>query len=199
MPKMDKKKKTIILSVAAVLLVAAILAVVGIRSYKKSKAEELRNEYAVNLETATFSMLSGAAKAETAGNLIKSVWYNCIYEESSVQTDKFTKENSGYGAFYDDFNDALVNLFCDEDFRGSISEIEDNQEFVADMMKDMKNPPEEHKEAYETLKDLYDEYLELTNLVTNPSGNLQSFSTSFNTADSDFMNCYRSMQLYIGE
>lgn len=35
-------------------------------------------------------MLDGAAKAENAGNLIKSVWYNAIYEERDTETDKYT-------------------------------------------------------------------------------------------------------------
>ena len=33
-------------------------------------------------------MLDGAAKAENAGNLIKSVWYNAIYEERNSETDQ---------------------------------------------------------------------------------------------------------------
>ena len=33
-------------------------------------------------------MLDGVAKAENAGNLIKSVWYNAIYEERNSETDQ---------------------------------------------------------------------------------------------------------------
>ena len=39
-------------------------------------------------------------------------------------------------------------------------------------MKDLVNPPEEYKEAYEKLQDFYDSYLELTNLVISPTGSL---------------------------
>lgn len=38
----------------------------------------------------SYTMLDGAAKAENAGNLIKSVWYNAIYEERDTETDKYT-------------------------------------------------------------------------------------------------------------
>ena len=40
------------------------------------------------METISFTMLDGAAKAENAGNLIKSVWYNAIYEERNSETDQ---------------------------------------------------------------------------------------------------------------
>lgn len=39
-----------------------------------------------------YTMLDGAAKAENAGNIIKSVWYNVIYQESDSKTDKSSKE-----------------------------------------------------------------------------------------------------------
>lgn len=44
-------------------------------------------------------MIDGAAKAENAGNLIKSVWYNAIFEERNSETDKYTVKN---GKFVDD-------------------------------------------------------------------------------------------------
>ena len=65
------------------------------------------------------------------------------------------------------------------------------------MMKDLKNPPEEHQEAYEALKEYYDAYLELTNLATDPTGSLQTFSEAFNAADTEVVNCLNAMELYI--
>lgn len=144
-------------------------------------------------------MLSGAADAETAGNLIKKVWYNSIYEKTDSSTDKFTRKNQGSGAFYDDFNDALGNLFRDASFQIKIKSVEENQEKVSSLMKDMKNPPEEHEEAYRTLQDYYDAYLEFTNLVVNPSGSLQTFSENFNSTDQNVSNYLSKMQLYLDD
>lgn len=64
-------------------------------------------------------------------------------------------------------------------------------------MKSLTNPPDEMQEAYTALKEYYDAYIELTNLATNPSGSLQSFSNNFNTADTEAANCYNAMDLYI--
>jgi hypothetical protein len=153
-------------------------------------------EYKTNVAIISVVMLDGAADAEEAGNLIKSVWYNSIYEEYDYQTDKYTLEN---GKFVDDFNDALGNLFSDESFEELIVDIENNQNDVAKTMKELKDPPEECEEMYESLKEYYDAYLMLTNLAIDPTGSLTSFSSSFNDADSEVLNCYNALKIYIDD
>lgn len=125
-------------------------------------------------------------------NLPKKVWYNAIYKERDDATDKYTRPK---GYFASNFNDALGNLFSDTSFR--ISSIEDNQKTVSSLMKELKNPPEEYKDAYEAITELYDAYISLTNLATDPSGSLQTFSTNFNNTDSETLNCYNAMKLYL--
>lgn len=64
-------------------------------------------------------------------------------------------------------------------------------------MIELKKTPEEYKDAYEAISELYDAYISLTNLATDPSGSLQTFSTNFNEADSETLNCYNAMKLYL--
>jgi hypothetical protein len=176
-------------------LVAALLIGNGIKQKSAEKeAAQLSAQYEDDLEVASYTMLLGAIEAEEAGNLIKKVWYHSIYEERDSETDKFTRPN---GYFLDDFNDALSNLFVDSGFRSTVASIESNQETVAGLMKRLKNPPEEHEESYEALKELYDAYTALTNLATNPTGSLTTFSENFNRADSEVANCYDAMELYM--
>ena len=182
------KHKGIIISIISVALIAVFI--LGFSIMQKSKGLE----YYSNMETVSFTMLDGAAKAETAGNLIKSVWYNSIYEKRDAETDKYTMKN---GKFVDDFNDALSNLFADENFMNSISEIELNQSNVTDLMKKLRNPPTQYEEAYSVLKNYYDNYLQMTKLVINPTGSLQTFSEDFNTYDTDTVNAYEKMKLYL--
>jgi len=66
-------------------------------------------------------------------------------------------------------------------------------------MKKLKNPPEEYKDAYETISELYDAYISLTNLVTNPTGNLQTYSQNFSEADNEVLNCFNSLKMYLEE
>lgn len=186
-------KKYIIIAMIFILLIG--IAVVAGSIIKSKQAEKISADYLENLEYTTTLMLTGASEAESAGNLIKSVWYNTIYEKRDSETDKYTLRNSY--SFYDDFNDSLAALFSDSDYRSKISSIQSNQEDVAYLMKSLQNPPEEYEEAYETIKEFYNAYLNLTGLVIDPSGSLQTFSNNFNNADTETVNCYKAMKLYI--
>jgi len=184
-------KKYAVIAVVAVVLIAVIAMIVSGVSKRKAIAQ-----YSVNLEVVSNEMLQGAAKAENACNLIRDVWRNSIYEERDSETDKYTLDI--YGDFYEDFNDALNNLFSDTDFLVDIYYIEyASQESVAELMKELKSPPEEYEDAYEAVKECYDAYLKLTNLAIDPQGSLQTFSSSFNAADSEMATCYNALEMYI--
>ena len=184
-----KNKRTGLIVTLIVVVVLLVLGVVGVVSYQKAETAK----YYENMETVSYLMLDGAADAENAGNLIKSVWYNAIYEEYDSATDKYTVVN---GRFVDDFNDALDNLFSDEEFTDSVSKIQDNQDDVTALMKQLKNPPEEYEEAYNVLTTYYDNYLKMTKMVISPTGSLQSFSDDFNEIDTETVNSYEKMKLY---
>ena len=126
----------------------------------------------------------------------KQVWYNAIYEKRDDKTDKYTRPK---GYFVSDFNDALGNLYADSSFSSKISSIEDNQDTVNALMKKLKNPPDEYKDAYDAVSDLYDAYISLTNCATDPSGSLQTYSSTFNDADTNTLNAYKAMELYLDD
>ena len=165
-----------------------VVSVLGIGISQKAK--ELT--FYSNMETVSFTMLDGATKAEDAGNLIKSVWYNAIFEERNSETDQYTMKN---GKFVDDFNDALSELFTDENFSNSISEIVTNQSEAANLVKQLKEPPKKYEEAYSVLKIYYDNYMEMTKIVINPTGSLNAFSEDLNTYDNNTVDSYEKMKL----
>lgn len=188
--ELTKKIKKLILIAVAVIIVAGG-AVFGAVNYQKQKAAEL---YSENLIKTTGAMLEGASVAEDCGNLIKSVWSNSIFENYDDTTDKYTRPK---GFWVDDFNDALANLFSDYGFNKKISTIKDNQDKVDELMKKLKNPPEEYKDTYNTISDMYKAYTSFVNCVTSPSGSLQTFSSNFSDNDSELVNYYNAMRLYI--
>ena len=197
-----KSKKLIVIGIIAVIAIA-ISAAVGVQVHKKNvaakaaaEAQKQSEEYGSNLSLAAYSMLSGASDAETCGNLIKQVWYNAIYKESDSKTDKYTKPD---GYYVSDFNDALQNLFSDSSFSSQLADINDNKDTVNSLMKKLKNPPEDYKDAYDSLSKLYDAYISLTNLATDPTGSLQTYSQNFNDADSETLNCYNALKMYLEE
>lgn len=196
------RKKILIFAVAGLVFICAVF---GIRAIIHQQAEKeyqnLVQNYGVNLENTVETMLSGAADAESCGNLIIKVWNNSIFEENDSETDKYTVKSRsstwmGYNYDFYDFNTALSNLFSDDDFSSKIDEIAENQETVSAMMKELQNPPEEWENAYNDLQDFYDAYLSLTNMAINPTGSLQTFSSGFREADAETVNCYNKMQTY---
>lgn len=201
--KITKKSKKIIMIAIIAVIGAAMIAAIGVQTHKKNvaakaaaEAQKQSEEYGTNLNLAAYSMLSGASDAETCGNLIKKVWYNSIYKKSDSKTDKYTKPD---GYFVSDFNDALQNLFSESSFSGQIADINSNKDTVNSLMKKLKNSPEEYKDAYEALSKLYDAYISLTNLATDPTGSLQTFSKNFNDADNETLNCYNALKMYLEE
>ena len=189
---LSKHKKPVIIGVIStiIILVVGFGIAFGI-NYSKNL------EYEKNYESAASSILAGATDAESACNLIKSVWYNTIYEISDTKTNQYTKDN--YGRFHDDFNTSLKKLFSNTIFKVTILLIEENRTTVSEAMKKLQNPPEKHQEAYEAIKKLYDAYLDLTSLAIDPSGNLTSYSSNFNEADNEVLKCYNEVKLYIEE
>lgn len=149
--KKKKHKGVIIYIIVFALIVLSVLGI-GI----SQKAKELK--YYSNMETVSFIMLDGAAKAENAGNLIKSVWYIAIYEERNNETDQYE---------------------------------------VANLIKQLKNPPKKYEEAYSVLKVYYDNYLKMTKIVISPTGSLTTFSEDFNIYDNNMVDSYEKMKLYL--
>lgn len=196
--KKKKRVKGLIILIVAV-LVLGIGTTVGVTQYNKRKEEKAYNamitEYSQNLSVAVSTMLSGAADAESCGNLIKKVWYNAIYEKRDKETDPYTTTDGWY--FVDDFNDALTNLFSSSVYKLKIDAITENKDKVNALMKELVNPPEEFSEIYDKLSDLYSAYLSLVKCATDPSGNLTSYSNTFNDADDEVINCYEKIKIYI--
>jgi ribosomal protein L40E len=162
---------------------------------KKQEALEEQNmlkNYQDTYTSAVVTMYEGAAAAENAGGLIHDVWFDTIYDESRDSTAK-------YVAGHSDFNDSLQALFSDSDFQSKITKIKDNQDSVMKLMTKLKNPPEEYSEAYVSLKNLYDSYVKLTNLATNPTGNLSSYTSDYNSTDSEVSNNFEAIQMYIND
>ena len=149
--------------------------------------------YHNNMAEITNTMIDGAAKAEDAGNTIMLVWTNAIYQKRADQTDKYTVVN---GRFVDDFNDALDNLFADEEFMQSLSDIQNQQAEATDLMKKMKNPPDKYAEAAAALKECYDNYIKFTGCVIDPRGSLNSFSEDFGKYDEAVVDSLQKLELY---
>lgn len=197
----QKTKKIIICSIIAVVLIAVCaLAVIMINRQKEIAVQQeraaIRATYIENLELARSTMLIGCAEAEKLCNLTKSVWYNTIYEKSDKTTDAYTK-NSYSGKFNDDFNTSIANLYHDSDTKATVARIKGNQEEVAEIMRDLQNPPDDLSSCFETIEAMYDIYSSFTSLAVSPSGNYNSYSENSRTYGNDFVRLYDKLNTQI--
>lgn len=191
--KMTKKKKITIIISTIVIICGIIGGIIFYNEIKKNDKKIDIGLYKSQLDLASSEMLIGSISAEECGDLISDVWYNSIFKKSDSKTDKYTKKN---GKFNDDFNDSLNALFEDEDFSKEIEELKDNQEEVKKSMKELQNPPEGMEDAYYDIKEFYDNYLKLTKLCIDPSGNYNSYISKLNEADDAVSTSYQKMEAY---
>ena len=210
--KQERSRTSIVIAIiaAAVLVIAAILIAGAVRDAKEKKAEEAaaaaeaeaREEYISNLSAIRMDMLNTGAKAEEMANLVHDVWYNTIYEKSDAETNKYCIKSSEYSEsetyyldneFNSDFNTSLAALFSDHTYISDAATVESEVSDITELYGKMQNPPEGLGECYAVLGDMYDAFMDLAGCATDPSGNLSSYTSTFNDADSDFIDCYEKL------
>ena len=191
-PKDDSQNVVTYGRIVAVVL--AIVTVIGVVAFTFSQKNG--ESYGEQFTFTVYSILASGTEAEECGNLIAKVWNNAIFEVRDSETDRYTRPN---GVFAGDFNDALLNLMADSDFSERLNSIEESQIMIQALIHDLDDPPSGYKEAYEALLDLNDAYMELIELVINPSGSLKTYQNDLIAADNETADCYREVSIYLEE
>lgn len=202
--KISKKtKKAIVVG----LITVAVLLVAGVSTFfyfkitneknAEAKAIEEYNKYIDNVETVRSKMLSSGADCEYVAGMIHDVWYNTIYKKSNSKTNKYTQNK--FGSYHSDFNDSIAALMSDSSFKSKMTTIKNDKDSIDNMMKKLQNPPEGLQNCYNAVSDLYNCYSSFVSLATNPSGNLSSYTSSYNSTDSDFINKFDTLKTKIPE
>lgn len=138
-------------------------------------------------------MIENAQTVEVQGGLIVDVWRNTIWQTDDATTNPYTKTN---GAFNEDFDDSLGKLYESPSFKSKTQQVFNLNETVKEEIKSLNNPPAKHKQAYQTIMNVYDEYNEFVNMVLYPSGSLNSYTERFNNLDSRLANDLNALMIY---
>lgn len=166
------------------------------RAEQAAKDERKKSQqYAVELRNLSDLMLHGLVIAEDSCNQRQSVWHNSIYKIKDKETDKFTLDSKGN--FHDDFNTALGNLYGDKEYVSLVQELSDNQYEVTEKMRELKDPPEEWKNAYADLLIYYDSYYDFTELALGSGHSLSEFEELFEKYDEESVKRYKKMKIYV--
>lgn len=192
----SKKSRIFIVILIPIAISAMIFTILILKEREKNDKKYNLQLYKDNMFDLTYDILNSSANSEECGNLINKVWYNSIWEKDDEETNKYTKKD---GVFNDDFNDSLSTLFIDQEFSELVDEIKNDQQEIGQKLKEMKEYPEGFEEEYQDLKEFYNNYVDLSNLCINPSGNYNSYTSRFHDADDKVSNSYTKMKSHLDD
>lgn len=188
-PLISFSKKKIGVVILVVLIIGSV--VFGVRQYEQQAKD---NKYQTNLSLSATLIKFGGEDAITMISTTREVWHNAIYKENDPLTDKYCCPISQY--WFIDFNEALAKLYSSSEYITNIAKIQKERELLSTLMNELKEPPEKHKEAYETLKELYTEYMVISNLAIEPTGSLNSYTENCNAKQQNFITLCNKIQIY---
>ncbi len=184
--KADEKQKSSfakkwiwILSVCLVLILSAIAII-----FSTAKTEE----YSIEICSAVDKIMTVSAEVETVGNQICSVWNNAIWDKNNQDTAKYTSTAK-------DFNEALGNLFADEEFVKKITNIRNKQTEIDAYLGKLKNPPHKFEDAYDEFKELYYACSDYTDFVISCKGSYNTYTEDFLKKSSELLENYREIKV----
>lgn len=194
--KKTKKTAFVIIIIGIVAILAIIVGIFLYRNYSQRKLAAEKEAYIDTAYDFSLEILYAAAKCEDAGNLIKSVWYNTIFEVDDPETDEYTKLKMTTG-FYDDFNISLTNLFSSDEYSEMLENMESDYEKISQFAIELKNAPEGLEEIGEAVSDTYKNYKKLYDNATDPTGSLETYSSDFSENDTNTVDSYDELQFLI--
>ena len=177
-PPKKSKKKQIVIFFLSLLLIAA-LGWGGYHLYQQKKQKEAE-EYGKKLNFLVMNMLNTGADAEKMINGYIDVWHKAIFNASVMVN----------GKWYSNFNGAVSALKSQFEQEGKIEELQKSLDKTENDLKKLKNPPEEYKELYELVVDMYKIHKEFIEYAITPSGSLQSYSNDAKDLSQQFINFY---------
>ncbi len=174
-----KKKWFLILAICLVFFMSIVLLV----------SNNARTEnYNIEISTAVDEIMTVSAEVENIGNQISYVWNNAIWDKNNADTSKYTSTAK-------DFNEALSNLFADEEFIGKITAIRNKQSEIDTYLGKLKNPPEKFEDAYDEFKELYYAYSDYTDFVISCKGSYNTYTEDLSKKSSALMESYREIKV----
>lgn len=186
-----KKKKGLFITIGIVLILIAAAGAWYWNYYNTAKAEK---QYKTNMALVLLSATTTAAKAEGMNmiNTYQQVWHDDIFNGG------YTTSNGTY------HSDRLSNFSqAIKDQHDIYDELGDNKKLAAGMisvnttMDELKNPPSQYKDLYKEIVDLYSSLSRFVDMVNNPTGSLQSYSSDANNLDNDVSKKINSIKVQL--
>lgn len=179
----NKTKKYIIGAIAIVIVIIAVFAYrsaqvkaaqEALLAEQEAQVQEVKdyNEYVDYMNQLYVQSLYGVSKAESVCVLTYNVWRDRIY------SDYDDEETSAYTVGTEDFNEAIQNIYNDDDIKEQLSDIKKYQENTKYIIQQLQSCPQEISNAYDAALEVYTTFNALAELALSPTGNLNGYYTS---------------------
>mgnify|MGYP004445335389 FL=1 len=134
-------------------------------------------------------MEEGIGLAEKQCEQIIEVWDNSQNKVNDPTTNIYTMKD---GVFVES-EEALDNLYEDQTFKDNLQKIKDNQE-KADLDVGAIQGLTIYDDDRKDIQSLFESYMQLTNLPSEPLDNLETFKDSYNKLDAEVHEKYEKVK-----
>ena len=154
--------------------------------------------FAVSMLTSACGNNIAEAEAEYEATLIETVALIRLYAEVSEMVLGHVA-STWRNAIDDrrDFNESLRFLFSLDSMQDLLDSLRENNAIIVENMRDLQDPPERLRDAYDALLDLFEIYSQLHSLAVSPSGSLQSFNAARNDLSARFSATYARLEVLL--
>ena len=183
------KKKTPVWTFVFLAVILAALAA-GIFAASQSSKKQVYAETVMQMTEAhddSFNAVNDCSR------LLMAVWKNAICQTADPETDRFTRPD---GRFVEDFNEALDNLYQDENFSSQLELINKSQQKLRALKKKLPKPPVTYEDINECLIKAFDNWIEISMTILNPTGSYNDAEHKFNELFSEAAELYNELQSY---
>lgn len=177
--KCFKKKWILILAVCLIFVISIIVTI-----FSSVRTEN----YYIEICSAVDEIMAISADVENVGNQICNVWNNAIWDKNNQDTAKYTSNAK-------DFNEALSNLFADEEFIEKITNIRNKQAEIDVYLGKLKNPPRKFEDAYDEFKEVYYAYSDYTDFVISCKGSYNTYTEDLSKKSAELLENYREIKV----
>lgn len=172
--KPKSKKKLFIWIGIAVIIIAMVIAALVYYSHIVREAT-----YVETLQDYVEKVHEGSVEAETQCNLVVAVWGDAIWNDTSHEDTK------KYVSGAKDFDEALENLYADEEIIAKVAALQDNEEATASLIRELQDPPEKYADCYDAALELYSKYCAFLDMAISPNGSYKSYTEDFADMDQE--------------
>lgn len=206
---MEKKKINlkIIIPIIFAIFIIAVIGILGVINGNKEKKEEQEkqqiqtiNDYNSLINNTVSLMYNSELKIEKHYDMISSIWYDSIMENSNSKTYKYVCYRTGsYGRLvFNDFNKSISNYLTDETIAKEILAIGTVVDTVKEnMTKLQKVPNNEYQSSYDKLVEIYGSFNNLYESIVSPSGSYNDYSSKCKNNIEEFKSNYNKIIVMI--